>query len=147
MRVNIDRFGPIVLQAGSRRHLKLHRQPFRRLLREGATAFPQMSPTQLNKIKIASISRYDSPHFRFARRSSGRQANRLWGRCEGAFNDRTSSSLEKRTPKTWQHIAGKTKGATIMILAIHWLLIMTAAACLYKACPFIQAMGRKSAFS
>jgi hypothetical protein len=34
-----------------------------------------------------------------------------------------------------------------MILAIHWLLIMTAAACLYKACPFIQAMGRKSAFS
>jgi hypothetical protein len=61
MRVNIDRYGPIVLQVGSRRHLKLHRQPVRRLLREGATAFPQMSPTQLNKIKIASISRYDSP--------------------------------------------------------------------------------------
>jgi hypothetical protein len=44
--VNIDRFGPIVLQAGSRRYLKLHRQPFRRLLRGDG-----ISPNQPDSIK------------------------------------------------------------------------------------------------
>ena len=34
-----------------------------------------------------------------------------------------------------------------MALVIHWLLILAAAVCLYKAWPFIQAMRRKSPFS